>query len=79
MRLHELEAIVPGSISSRSDGLESFRNMLMEDFGFDVEPISYHDMECFWVRIKTPRGQYNLAPDHWDSFVVEYLTDLLKT
>lgn len=79
MKLVDLELISPGETASRVDYLQAFRDKLIELHGFDVEPISYHDIECAWVRVKTPKGYYSLAPDHYDPYVIGLLTDLLKT
>lgn len=78
MNLSDLELICPGETVSRLDYLKAFREKVMEKHGFEVEPISYHDIECAWVRIKTPKGQVSLAPDHYDPYLAECLTELIK-
>jgi hypothetical protein len=79
MKLVDLELIRPGETASRVDYLQAFRDKLISKHGFDVEPISYHDIECAWVRVKTPKGYYSFGPDHYSPYTVEGLTGLLKT
>ena len=50
MNLDQLESIVLGETTSRRDMLEQMRLIIKENYDIDTEPVSYHDIECMWLR-----------------------------
>ena len=61
MNLTQLENIIPGEAISRKDMLEKMRLVIKEKYDIDTEPVSYHDIECMWLRAKMGSQHHNIC------------------
>jgi len=63
MNLTQLESIIPGETTSRKDTLKQLRSNIKEKYNIDTEPVSYHDIECMWLRVRLGNKYLNICSD----------------
>lgn len=77
--IQTIEELDPGHFKRREDILEDFRTKV-RNMGFFPLPLSWNDIECFWIRLEGKNGKpHNITSELvQDALILPNLMEVLK-
>lgn len=74
MRLSDVESMMPGHTLDRRTSLERLRATVEAKYPqIVVEEVSYHDLECYWLRANYKNMRFHITHEILDDDIMDSL------